>query len=88
MDLALYLQPVSIAIEVIICGIGLGIAILKKKVFGWLIALTFAIYVVYDISAFSWGGLSANTSSFIFLIASISMLLAMWILFSREPKVG
>jgi uncharacterized oligopeptide transporter (OPT) family protein len=88
MDLSLYLQPVSITIEVIICGIALGIGILKKKVFGWLIALTFAIYVVYDISAFSGEGLSSSTSSVIFLIASISMLVAVWLLFSREPAPG
>jgi hypothetical protein len=88
MDLSLYLQPVSITIEVIICGIGLGIGMMKKKVFGWLIALTFAIYVVYDISAFSGEGLSSSTSSIIFLIASISMLVAVWLLFSREPAPG
>jgi hypothetical protein len=84
MDLALYLQPVSIAIEVAICGIGLGIGIMTKRTSGWLIALTFAIYVAYDISAFTGTGLSANASSVIFLIASISMLIAVWILFSRE----
>jgi hypothetical protein len=88
MDLSLYLQPVSITIEVIICGIGLGIGMMKKKIFGWLIALTFAIYVVYDISAFSGEGLSSSTSSVIFLIASISMLVAVWLLFSREPAPG
>jgi hypothetical protein len=84
MDLASYLQPVSILIEVMICGIGAGIGLLKKRTFGWFIAFTFGIYVIYDISAFTGAGLSASVSSAIFLAASLSMLAAAWILFSRE----
>jgi biotin transporter BioY len=84
MNLVVYLQPVSILIEVIICGIGVGIGVLKKKTFGWLIAFTFAMYTIYDISGYTGSGLSPDVSSIIFLAASISMLSAVWILFSRE----
>ncbi|NYT08265.1 MAG: hypothetical protein GKC05_08450, partial [Methanomicrobiales archaeon] len=53
MALSLYLQPVSILIEVVICALCIAIAVVKKQIYGWFIALTFAIYVVYDFSAFS-----------------------------------
>ena len=84
MALSLYLQSVSILIEVIICGIGVGIAVLKKQTYGWFIALTFGIYVVYDFSALSGAVLPGNALALIFLAASVSMLYAAWILYSRE----
>jgi hypothetical protein len=84
MDLAFYLQPVSILIEILICGIGVGIGILKKKTFGWFIAFTFGIYVIYDLSAFTGTSVPADALAVIFLAASISMLYAAWIIYARE----
>jgi len=84
MTLSLYLQPVSIFIEVIICALGLGIAVAKKQTYGWFIALTFGIYVVYDFSALSGAALPLDALALIFLAASVSMLYAVWILYSRE----
>jgi hypothetical protein len=84
MALSLYLQPVSILIEVVICALGIGIAVLKKQTYGWFIALTFGIYVVYDFSALSGTALPPDALALIFLAATVSMLYAVWILFSRE----
>jgi len=84
MTLSFYLQPVSIFIEVIICSFGLGIAVAKKQTYGWFIALTFGIYVVYDFSALSGAALPLDALALIFLAASVSMLYAVWILYSRE----
>jgi hypothetical protein len=84
MALSLYLQPVSILIEVIICALGVGIAVAKKQTYGWFIALTFGIYVVYDSSALSGTALPADALALIFLAASLSMLYAAWTLYSRE----
>ena len=84
MDLSLYLQPLSIFIEAIICIIALALSIAKKKIYGWFIALTFGIYVVYDIVAFMETPISPSVVAIIFLIATLSMLYGVWLLY-REP---
>jgi hypothetical protein len=84
MSLSLYLQPVSILIEVIICALGMGIALVKKQTYGWFIALTFGIYVVYDFAALSGAPLPGDALALIFLAASVSMLYVAWTLYSRE----
>ncbi|NYT08146.1 MAG: hypothetical protein GKC05_07835 [Methanomicrobiales archaeon] len=84
MALSLYLQPVSILIEVVICALCIAIAVIKKQIYGWFIALTFAIYVVYDFSAFSGVAIPDDALALIFLAATISMLYAVWTLYSRE----
>ncbi len=84
MDLSFYLQPVSIVIEAIICIIAIAIGILKKKIYGWFIALTFGIYVVYDIIAFMDISLLPSVVAIIFLVATLSMLYVVWILYNEH----
>ncbi|HNQ30804.1 MAG TPA: hypothetical protein PKM87_11845 [Methanolinea sp.] len=84
MDLSLYLQPLSIFIEAIICTIAIAISVVKKKMYGWFIALTFGIYVVYDIVAFMDASLSPSVVAIIFLIATLSMLYVVWILYCEK----
>lgn len=84
MDLSFYLQPVSIFIESIICIIAIAIGILKKKLYGWFIALTFGIYVVYDTVRYTETSLSPTVVAIIFLIATLSMLYVVWTLFTGD----
>lgn len=83
MALSLYLQPVSILIEVGIFALAMSIAVMKKQAYGWFIALTFGIYVIYDASVYSGALLPADALALIFLAASVSMLYAVWLLYSR-----
>jgi hypothetical protein len=83
MDLLIYLQPVSILMEAFICGTGMGIAVLKKKTYGYFIALTFGIYVGYDLVAFTETPVSPTLLSIIFLLATISMLYVVWTLYAE-----
>ena len=84
MALSLYLQPISILIEVMICALAVSMAVMKKQTYGWFIALTFGIYVIYDTSFYSGALLPADALALIFLAASVSMLYAVWLLYSRE----
>ncbi|HPX72320.1 MAG TPA: hypothetical protein PLV96_01980 [Methanoregulaceae archaeon] len=84
MDLSLSLQPVSISIEVVICIIAIRIGLVKKKIYGWFIALTFGIYVVYNIVKYLDASFSPNVVSIIFLIATLSMLYAVWTLYTMK----
>jgi hypothetical protein len=84
MDLNFYLLPASIAIELIIFAFGIVLAIQKKKIFGWFIALTFGIYSLYDLFRFLDAGISSNLLSVIFFIATISILCAVWLIYREN----
>jgi len=81
MDLSTLLQPVSIAIEAVLVILGIGIAVQKKRCYGWFIALTFGIYVVYDTTLFIGVQVSPDILSAIFFIATLSILIGIWQLY-------
>ncbi len=84
MDLNFYLLPASIAIELIIFAFGIVLAVQKKKIFGWFIALTFGIYSLYDLFRFLDAGISPDLLSVIFFIATISILCAVWLIYREN----
>lgn len=67
----------SVLIEIIVILMGLKLA-LQNKGYGWFIALTFSIYVFYDLSRFISIGISEQILDISFLIASLSILWAFW----------
>ncbi|MBP1929740.1 hypothetical protein J2741_002287 [Methanolinea mesophila] len=84
MEISTLIQPVSIGIEVILVILGLAIAVRKKRCYGWYIALTFGIYVVYDSAHLIGVQVSQNVLSGIFFIATLSILIGIWKIYS-EP---
>jgi hydrogenase/urease accessory protein HupE len=83
MEISTLLQPVSIAIEAILVILGLGIAVQKKRCYGWFFAITFGIYVVYDTMHFTGVQVSQNILSGIFFIATLSILIGIWQLYKE-----
>ncbi len=81
MEISTLLQPVSIAIEAILVVIGLAIAVQKKRCYGWFIAITFGIYVVYDTMHFIGVQVSQDILAVIFFIATLSVLIGIWQLY-------
>jgi hypothetical protein len=78
MDLTSLLQPVSILIEVVVCILGIAIAVRNKKLYGWFIAFTFGVYVVYDFLVLVKATIAPEFLTLLFLAASISVLYAVW----------
>ena len=76
------LNMVSLLLEIATIVLGLKMALADKKVFGWLFALTFAIYVVYDLSRFKSYALPAH--DLLFLIASLSVFTAVLLLAKKK----
>lgn len=72
------INTVSLLLEIAVVILGLKIALVNKKYYGWLIALTFAIYVVYDLSRFLNYALQFHNA--LFLLASMSILWAAWVI--------
>ncbi|MBN1625575.1 MAG: hypothetical protein JW944_03540 [Deltaproteobacteria bacterium] len=72
------LQSISIGIEVLVLVLGVMLALQKKKHWGWLIALCFAIYVFYDLAGLLTFNVNTVVLRVLFFIASISILWAVW----------
>lgn len=74
----------SIFIEIIIFFLSLGIALQKKKSYGWGFAVTFGIYVIYDL--FNQFGINplGPWLNVLFLVASVSALYSVWMLYKKK----
>ncbi len=86
------LQYAAVIIEAIIAVVGLFIAVRQRKIFGYGIFLTFAVYVFYDLARLVSNEISDTLLYPAFFVATLSML---WvtILIYREnrqasPKSG
>ncbi|MCX6692203.1 MAG: hypothetical protein NTW33_09210 [Methanoregula sp.] len=80
MDTNTVLQVLSILIECVVVLGGVRLATKGKKFYGWWIALTFALYVVFDLSRLGFLPKSESIISPLFLIASLSILYAIWLI--------
>ena len=70
------INHISAILEIVTMVLGIMLAVGKKKTYGLYIALTFAIYVFYDLSRFLKIEVSAVFLSVIFLIATLSIFWA------------
>jgi predicted membrane protein len=80
------IQYVSIFIEVLISVLGLLIIFQKKKIYGWGIFLTFAIYVIYDLAKLNVFIIFDAYLYLLFFIASISALWAVFEIYRGGKK--
>jgi hypothetical protein len=71
----------SILLEVVVAALGVLLAISKKKIYGWCIAVTFVLYVIYDLANLLAWNISLDTLYMIFFVATISILWAVWNIF-------
>jgi hypothetical protein len=78
------LQSVSILLEIVVALLGIMLATVKKKKYGWCITLTFAIYVFYDLAHFFALKVSQSLLHLLFFIATISILWVVWRLYKRS----
>jgi hypothetical protein len=80
MDTNSVLQVLAVAVECIVALAGIRLATKGKKVYGWWIALTFALYVVFDLSRLGLLPKDEGVLSPLFLVASLSILYAVYLL--------
>ena len=81
------LQYVAITLESVIAAAGLLLAVRKKRFFGYGIFLTFIIYVFYDLTRLIPLQVSDVTLYPLFLVATLSMLWAIVLIYKeRETK--
>ncbi|MFA5113885.1 MAG: hypothetical protein WC529_06300 [Candidatus Margulisiibacteriota bacterium] len=73
-----FLHPFSILLEAVAAVLGVLLATQKRKAWGWCLALTFAIYVYYDLARYLNWGVSPDILYLSFFIASVSVTWAVW----------
>lgn len=80
MEFSALLQIISVIIECAVIVLALRIAVSGKRIYGWLIAVTFTLYVVFDLSRFGIIPFPEDIPSFIFFLASFSALVAVFLI--------
>lgn len=80
MDQTLLLQVISILIEFAVVALALRLASTGRKQYGWLIALTFALYIFFDLSRLGLIPVTEDVSAPLFLTASLSALIAVFLI--------
>jgi len=81
-----YLQLVSILMEAVIFVVALMGGVYRKKIYGYLLALTFAIFVFYDLAKLGIFTAADSVLQIAFFIASLSALIGVWEVFIDVPK--
>ncbi|MGA2917494.1 hypothetical protein [Methanoregula sp.] len=84
MDVAGTIQLIATMTEVVIAFVAFLIGWKKKKLYGWFIAVTFGIFVIFDLARIFALDVAADKYALLLLIACLSMLYAMWLLWKGE----
>jgi hypothetical protein len=87
MDTNTVLQVLAVAIECMVALGGVRLALKGKKFYGWWIALTFALYVLFDAGRLGVISIGQGTAAVLFLIASLSILYAVWLMGNEVIRV-
>jgi hypothetical protein len=78
------LQLLATLIEIIVAIVAILIATQKKKNYGWFIALTFGLFVIFDLARIFALDISVDIHSLILLVACLSMLYGAWLIYSEK----
>ena len=84
MDVSGTIQLIATLTEAVIALVAVLIALKKKRLYGWFIAVTFSLFVIFDLSRIFALVASADMYAMVLLAACLSMTYAIWLLWN-EP---
>lgn len=84
MDVSGIIQLIATLTEVVIAFVAVMIAWNKKKIYGWFIAVTFGLFVVFDLGRIFALDASADLHALVLLAACLSMLYAAWLMWNEQ----
>jgi len=84
MQTAESVQFVATIAEVAVAILSLLVAWKKKKMYGGFVAITFALFVIFDLERLFSLNISPDIHAFIFLVACLSMLYAVWLMWKES----
>ncbi len=79
-----FLQIIAVLLEMGVAVIALLIATRYRKSYGWCIAVTFSLYVLFDLGRIFVFPVPDAAHSLILLIACGSMLYGVWMMYSEQ----
>jgi hypothetical protein len=77
MALTLVVTPVAMLLELVICVLGLYVGYAKKKAYGYLFAVTFLLFALFDY--LGQAGLDADSLAIVNLVAILAALAGMYL---------
>lgn len=84
MDISGAIQLIASAAEAFVALTAVRIAVQKKKTYGWFIAITFTLFVVFNVTRIFSLVIPQELDALIFLAAGASMLCAMGLIW-KDP---
>jgi glucan phosphoethanolaminetransferase (alkaline phosphatase superfamily) len=88
MDIADLIGMLAIILECLIAVIAVLIASRNGKEYGWLIAITFALFALFDLVRIFLPLSFPRLHALILLVACSSMLYAVWLIYDNTKKSG
>jgi len=84
MDVSGTIQFIATLAEVIVAVIAFLIAVEKRKTYGYFMGIAFVLLVLFNLARIFALEVSAEGYALIFLMACISMLAAIWLLWKEQ----
>jgi bacteriorhodopsin len=81
-----FLQIIAVLLEVAVMVVAAIIAVRRKKSYGWCIAVTFGLFVLFDIGRLFSLPVSDEAHALIFLVACGSMLYGVWLMYDERGR--
>lgn len=78
------IQILSVLIEMIIATGAVFIAVRKQQRYGWAIAVTFGLYVIFDLFRMGVIPSLAGAEGYLFLTANCAMLIGVWLIIREK----
>jgi len=75
---------ISLFAEVLIIVIAAVIALKKKKAYGWLFAVSYAVFLFYDVLKFLKIAMNGALMDFVLLVGAVLSLVAVWQIFKEK----
>jgi len=82
------LQIIAVLLEVAVTLVAVVIATRNRKAYGWGIAVTFGLFVLFDIGRIFALPVPDTAHALIFLIACGAMLYAVWLMYTETGPSG
>ncbi len=82
MALSVVITPVAMFLELVVCAMGLYAGYALKKTFGYLFAVTFLLFALFDY--LSSAGISADTLAMLNVIAILAALAGMYLVLQEK----
>jgi hypothetical protein len=78
------IQVLAIITELAVAILALLVAWKRKKMYGGFVAITFALFVIFDIDRILSLNILPGLHAVIFLVACLSMLYAVWLMWQER----